>query len=268
MIKEYVLSIVPQDPGEKIHFNMGSVLHGFLMESLPAPLVEYLHGIEVRPYSQYVFRENGVGYWRILALNQEMIEEIEALLNTWQQEPVFLKQRQKFYTLALVQSSKERSYREFSRAFFLEQDPCRRVKVQFCTPSSFRVDSEYQMFPSIKLILASSCRKWNALSDDVVFDDEESLEMIGKDVSIQRYDLKSARFSLERIKIPSFVGEMELSIRGPEMTVRWINLLLAYAAFSGTGIKTALGMGGIRTSKWMGNEYSTAVSLLSQEDCI
>ena len=47
------------------------------------------------------------------------------------------------------------------------------------------------------------------------------------------------------MKIPSFIGNIDIYIRGPQTMTNLVNLLISFAKFSGIGIKTSIGMGGI-----------------------
>lgn len=245
MIRQYTFKITPLDKNERIHFNMGSVMHGRLMESLPSEAVEKLHDSSVRPYSQYLQAKDNSEYWQINALTQGMDNYVQQLVQAWDNNIIYLKQRDKRYHMQLYSTSSKYSYQNFSRYFFTKAQPQRNLHMKFITPTSFKTDNQYQLFPDIKLILTSIYRRWNALSDSIIFEDEQACQDICNSTFINSYHLSSKRFGLEKIRINGFSGNIDIGIKGPEMTVRWINLLLAYAQFCGIGIKTALGMGAV-----------------------
>ncbi|MBE7584012.1 CRISPR system precrRNA processing endoribonuclease RAMP protein Cas6 [Staphylococcus aureus] len=62
-------------------------------------------------------------------------------------------------------------------------------------------------------------------------------------INIVDYKLKSTRFNLEKVKIPSFTGEIVFKIKGPLPFLQLTHFLLKFGEFSGSGMKTSLGMG-------------------------
>lgn len=264
MIRQYTFTITPPDD-ERLHFNVGSVMHGFLIEALPAAVAQYLHSTAIRPYSQYVQVKNNIGLWRINALNEEMCNYIEKLAKLWDENSIFLKQRGKSYKLRLCSVSPKYSYQDFSRYFFITAEPSRSLRVRFITPTSFKVYGQYQLFPDIRLLLASIWKKWNGLSDSVVFEDEQAFKEICDSTFIKAYRLSSMRFALEKIKITGFSGDIELAIKGPDMTLRWVNMLVAYGAFCGSGIKTALGMGAMEVQRKQ-HSVGTSTKMIDMEE--
>ena len=74
---------------------------------------------------------------------------------------------------------------------------------------------------------------------------EELVEEFEQYTEITDYKLRSVRFSMEGVKIPSFVGECTIRIRGPQQMVNVAHMLAHFGEFSGVGIKTGLGMGAL-----------------------
>ena len=70
-----------------------------------------------------------------------------------------------------------------------------------------------------------------------------------KVIVIKRYNLRSTKYLLGDVKIPSFFGEIECYINAPQHIVNMVHMLAEFAEYSGVGIKTTLGMGGIDVIK-------------------
>ena len=66
---------------------------------------------------------------------------------------------------------------------------------------------------------------------------------------LTRYELRSTSFSLEGVRIPSFVGRMTLKMTGTQTMSNFARMLFDFGCYSGIGIKTALGMGAVRILK-------------------
>ena len=75
--------------------------------------------------------------------------------------------------------------------------------------------------------------------------DEETLEELCKSSEIVKYRLQTIPFPLEKINITGFVGKIGIKIKGSETLARYIRLLFRFGEFTGVGIKTGIGMGGI-----------------------
>lgn len=232
-------------PGFRSHPSMGSLLHGALMERLPAAQAAAWHRPGgPRPYSQHLCwdRERQCSLWRLSALTQEAAQcLVEPLL---QETSLELAQKGVRLELALV-AQERTSYRQLTETHFLAPRAQRRIHLSFQTPASFRSEGQYMVLPRVEHIWQSLGLKWNAFASAVSLEDGEVLRQIAAHTSIARYRLASASFGLEGVRIPSFQGELELSVRGPDSLARVAALLASYAGFAGIGIKTALGMGGV-----------------------
>ncbi|WP_196611055.1 hypothetical protein [Pectinatus brassicae] len=64
MIKQYIFKVIPQDKNERINFNMGSIMHGRMIESLPEQIAQQLHNTSARPYSQAIYVKDDIGFGR------------------------------------------------------------------------------------------------------------------------------------------------------------------------------------------------------------
>ena len=69
---------------------------------------------------------------------------------------------------------------------------------------------------------------------------------ISQGLQIVRYSLRSAIYYLENTRIIGYKGKITLIIRGPVELARLAGALLFFAEYAGLGVKTALGMGGVR----------------------
>lgn len=102
--------------------------------------------------------------------------------------------------------------------------------------------------PDLRYIYQSLMNKYSAASDTMDMYDEETLEQLVNSSRIIRYKLRSAVFPLEGVKIPSFMGEMCIKVTGASTMAKYARLLARFGEYSGVGIKTAMGMGGLRIS--------------------
>lgn len=122
----------------------------------------------------------------------------------------------------------------------------RTLKFRFVTPTAFKVQGRYQIYPTIRPLFGSLIQKYNAAHTDSELGGEGLLEELQRFVSVAGYNLRSTSFPLEGITIPSFTGTLLLKISGPQQLVNLVHLLLRFGTYSGAGIKTAMGMGAIQ----------------------
>ena len=137
------------------------------------------------------------------------------------------------------------SYEELINRYYLHEQS-RKIKVRFLTPTSFKQNGEYVLFPSIRLIFQSLMMKFDVSNDVMETYSEEVLGHYEEHAKIFEYRLRSTLFSLEKIRIPAFQGEVSIFIKGPQQMVNLAHMLLHFGEYSGVGIKTGMGMGGIK----------------------
>lgn len=228
---------------EELSYQMSSLFHGALMELLPLEYAERLHISQLHPYSQHLERRDKNWYWVINCINEEAADIIihQILENTKQ---IVLKKKQ------IVVEIKEKSYTELSEKkmmgdFYREQSS-RYIQVQFISPTAFKQNGQYIFYPDLRCIFQSLMNKYDAAAGENIMLDEDALLQLCDNASIIKYDLKSVTFSLEGVRIPSFIGNITIKMRGTQTMANLANLLFEFGEFSGVGIKTALGMGAVK----------------------
>ena len=76
--------------------------------------------------------------------------------------------------------------------------------------------------------------------------DADTLESLEEGAEIIRYDLKSVKFPIEKVRIPAFIGKITIKMKGTQTMTNFAHMLFEFGEFSGVGIKTSLGMGCIK----------------------
>lgn len=227
----------------KISFAKSSLLQGVLMEKIRSEYAQKMHEMRMRPYSQCVVEQDGKVYWQIATLNSEAYEEIIVPLSEDSFQMFTLKHcdwkvnivsRQIFKTLK----------KEWMRSFY-QQESGRMLTISFRTPTSFKKDGEYAIFPDLKNIYESLMLRYESVLNEDDFYDKDTLMQLVDNSAIVRYRLRSVTFPMESTRIPGFMGEITVRIRGPQTMVNFVRLLLEFGTYAGVGMKTAIGMGNI-----------------------
>lgn len=229
--------------GEEIGYFQSSNLQGVLMERLESEYAEELHASGLKPYSQYIVG-SGQKEWVINTLTQEAYQKmIQPLLNEDFTE--FVMEKKAWRIRILSKDVKVLSKKELLNEFYSDAYD-RYLNLEFLTPTSFKSGGMYVNIPDLRYIYQSLMNKYSAASDSMDMYDEETLEQLVNSSRIVRYRLRSAVFPLEGVKIPSFMGEMCIKVTGASTMAKYARLLARFGEYSGVGIKTAMGMGGLR----------------------
>ena len=129
---------------------------------------------------------------------------------------------------------------------FYEKKCPKYLEIKFQTPTAFKSDGKYVIYPDLGLIYASLMRKYSAVSEAFDMFDEETLEALVEQSEIVRYRLQTVPFPLEKVQITGFTGSICIHIRGPETMARYLRMLFKFGEFAGVGIKTGMGMGAMK----------------------
>lgn len=214
------------------------------MQQIRPEYAEFLHEQGLKPYSQYCRRVENDFFWVVQTLNDEAYDEIIVPLMSESFSDFFLESDSQ--TVKIEEKIIEST--DFSVLIdrFYEESAPKYFKLDFVTPTAFKIDGRYVFFPDVYHIFASSMNKMNAISEENSMYSEESLDQLSNESEIVHYNLRSVRYSLEGVKIPAFMGTITIAVRGNQTMRNFAHLLLNFAEYSGIGIKTAMGMGAVK----------------------
>lgn len=241
MIAQLKMELSTQS-GQILHYNHTSLLHGVIMQTITTQYAQVLHTLDVLPYAQSLEIENGNAFWVVTTLTEQARIEILDLLRADAFSHFTLTHHQMPVTI-VSKTYSELSYPQLLDRFYVQEQNERYLRLQFTTCTSFKSQGQYCIFPDMRLILQSLLQKFNANCPCYTLQEDHLLEDLTAACEIIGYTLHSNKFSLERTKIPAFLGEVLVKIDGNSTMLSLINMLLHFGAYSGVGVKTALGMG-------------------------
>lgn len=232
-------------------YNFGSIMHGMLMEKFGDLEKESFHLQGLKPFSQHI-RVDGDrnAIWRVCGLTEDVEKSLKEIVATdFDKKQWFLKQ--KGYEIKCGGDIKvfEKSYAQIAEECFVQNRFSKKIKLKLRTPTGFKKDGNYVIFPSIELIIKSLYSKWDTFSEGLSLEGKEICEELCTNTFLTGYMLKSTRFSLEGTSVASFIGTLEITQSGPDALIRLTRMLFEYSKFCGIGIKTALGMGGVEVDE-------------------
>ena len=216
---------------EQLNYQMASLFHGALMEMLPEA---YVHESMLHPYTQHLEMRDHQWHWVVTTLNDQakdlIIDQTLA-----QKNQVDIKKHELVVGIAEKKMS-ELTDKELSSQFYQEDAP-RTISLQFLTPTAFKIDGRYVFYPDIRSIYLSLMNKYDAASKAGSMKDEDALELLCRNTSLFRYDLRSTLFSMEGVTF---------RMHGAQTMTNLAQMLFRFGEYSGIGIKTALGMGAVK----------------------
>ncbi len=217
-------------------------LYSFLMNHADAVFSTAAHLDRTTPVSQYLRKTDSGMLWIVSLLGKDSINALDFMLNT--QSEFFLDKDR----LPLIVTGRERqvvdSTDDLLKKKTSQSTECVH-RLVFHTPTAFKSRGEYVCFPTVRQIMQSLLRKWNAcMETDVRFPEEET-EKLAEGLICRRFDLCDRLYRIKGNPIPGFCGEMTLINQLDGELREHAELLLSFAGYSGVGIKTALGMGGV-----------------------
>lgn len=221
---------------------LGSVLHGVLMELLPSETVEQLHThFSYNPLKQRImFTKSNEQEWEIVSFHHLLTDRLHDTL--MDREEILIKHHDVTVPIRNVEKTIY-SLEQIIDYYFSIEEPKRYVTMQILTPMSFKSEQRYSLFPDVRKLFRSIMLQFDTYFNSYKMYDHDTLNYITEQVHIINYRLKSTRYHLEGIKIPSFTGQLTLQLNGPNHFKQLLLFLLYFGSLSGSGIKTSLGMG-------------------------
>jgi CRISPR-associated endoribonuclease Cas6 len=125
-----------------------------------------------------------------------------------------------------------------------EPEPVRNHELQFITPTAFSQAGSNLPLPVPTLMFRSWLERWNNFAP-VYLGGDELIAYLNNAVLLKHHKIQTRSYQLYKGYVNGFVGDISLQVfqRADPLLANVANLLVQYARFSGTGIKTRLGMG-------------------------
>lgn len=125
-----------------------------------------------------------------------------------------------------------------------EPEPIKRFELKFLTPTAFAQDRLYLPLPLPQLMFRSWLERWNYFAP-VYLGSDELIGYLSQAIALSHHRVQTRSIQIHSGKVTGFTGEVTLQVlsRIEPLLANVATLLLHYARFAGTGIKTRLGMG-------------------------
>lgn len=223
-----------------LHSNMASLFHGYLMEEIDPSFAQYLHYNQTNPFTSCIIRDKSTNgsYWKITTFNKMAYEMIIVPLTRRSSDRIYLQHKDMEFHIRHVEVEESSLDELFLKAK-------KRPRIRLLTPTSFKSDGRTHIFPEVETLLRGVIQKINFHSDEMKLEDEKILRELLDKVYLKDYNLRTSMFNMEGIKIKGFLGTMDIGLRGDSVLSELLNFILLSSEYTGMGIKTSLGMGGV-----------------------
>lgn len=216
-------------------------LQGFLMSLISSDYATFLHQQETNPYSTNLLSQGEESVWTVNLVTQEAEQQFLPLLEGLTEIEL------RSYPQKIVIERRVIEDYSLEDLFSLFREPVSDTTFHLVldSPTSFRSQGQYVLFPDLRLLLQSLMQKYSRLIDEQEEIDEDLLSYLTEKTQLCSYRLQTHYFSIHRQKIPAFRGSLTIRFRGAHTAAAYLSMLLRFGEFAGLGIKTSLGMGGM-----------------------
>ncbi len=242
MLTRYHLELIPDRPCVP-RPEWGYRLYAALLERAPEAFARQVHQMNISPISQFLDCGEKQLNWMITLLGTQAEDALGALLGT--PDAFHLTRDQVLLRPILKNVDRIESP---DGMFLRAAKGTGRHVLQFCTPTAFRSKGNYQILPTSRLIVQNLVNKWNACFTECPIEDEdgEGTEVMSDGLVCRRFQLHDQIYFLKGNAIPGFVGTLTLDNRLTGFHRELADMLLTFSGYAGVGIKTSLGMGGVK----------------------
>ena len=241
MITQIKMTLEKESGGEAFRPEWAYRLYSECLREVPFAYGEKLHSNNVTPVSQYLKRNGEKIIWTVNLLG----EEAEKYL-----KPVFLeKQVYHIGPEIKVVDQKVQTIADADSLLAMAAGGSGGLhRLCFETATAFKSQGQYTNLLTIKLIIQSLIKKWNGCFPEMPIEDEDGqgMDALIAGLHCLDYQLHDQRYTLKGTCIHGAAGNIVIKNALKGFHKEFTDALLLFSGYSGVGIKTALGMGGVR----------------------
>lgn len=195
-----------------------------------------------RPYTiSRFYRRNGCWVWRVTFLRDDLLDPLQSGLEQLEALPLT-------ETLVPLDVTQIKVWQVSYDELLEQATDERRIRLRFISPTSFRTGLASYPLPDPLVIFQSWWRRWNTFAPRKL--ERVLLDVAAVHLAVARHDLHTQVVDLGVGQSVGFVGSVTLRVIQAHKlggaVLRHLNALADYAAFCGTGQRTAQGMGQTR----------------------
>jgi len=240
MINHFLVTMRSQ--GKMKEFLNGYQMYGCLAAMMKTETAQWLHDNIRSPLSQNIIfdKQNQKFIWEINSFDELLSDEIAEIL---QKNKEFHAQKADMYFS--TESIRHEQIKGFAdirplSAKLMEE---KYISLDFLTTTALKKNGAFLVFPDMEMILRNWWNSWNMIFPDTPFDDEDAFLLLVKGTFISSYHISSSVYRMKGNDIRGFYGNMIIGNRLSHPMKELLHALMVMSEYSGTGVKTTLGMG-------------------------
>lgn len=246
MLKQYIVTLEP-NKNSIIKKEYAYYLYAALLEEASEEFSQQVHENTITPISHFIdLKENKVT-WNI-TLFSHAIEELNEIILSKKQWHI--KKDNTVLTVLHIEQSRVGIETFYKQGKELAKQG-KVIKLEFVTPTAFKSAGVYQNMPTVRLLVQSLVQRWNGVFLNDPIEEEENITTLALGLRSKEYQLRTVDYGLKKQKIRGFQGRMVLENHMCDSEKELVYALFVFAQYSGIGIKTALGMGGVKNGEKM-----------------
>ncbi len=238
----------------KEDYKLASYFQGWLLEKVGSSYATEVHLPKMNAYTLSVQNGRDSILFIVTLLDDKSRQEMGAVLLDPKLTDIAFKSGKKGKYFIQRKIVVDKTQADLTEIFYHGNSES-TFRIYFQTPTSFKSEGEYVIFPDVRLLIQSLMKKYNALFEDTEYVDVELLDELSAATRIVSYKLVSSYYPIHRTFIPGFKGEIKIRCKGNQTLRNYLGMLLEFANFSGIGIKTSMGMGAVKTEEVKKGEY-------------
>jgi CRISPR-associated endoribonuclease Cas6 len=220
---------------DRVQSELAVKVHGALMHMLPADDAAALHRQERHPYALFLYPselpDRFLGRLTALTDSMQRLTDIAADIRTL---PVHGLDRPALWTV--------QEYRRGLRFSELPVSGGRVRTLRFLTPAVYKLNSKPCSFPDLPRLFHSAIAKlWTFEQISV---SEEDFRLACQEMFVSDWGFERVEYNITGRMQQSMIGFMSVQLPQDAAQAALLNTVFSYAAFSGVGARTSLGMGG------------------------
>lgn len=242
MITKIKMTLQPEKETERYQPEWTYRLYADYLKSISGEYAEKLHHDNITPISQFLKKEGSRIIWTVNLLGEEAEREISPVLMTKDVYHIRYEVRVTERECEVIEDS--------DMLFALAAANGKAHCLNFETAAAFKSQGRYINLPTLHLIIQNLVRKWNECFHEMQIEDTdgEGINYILSHLYCPQYHLHEKSYTIKGTCIHGFAGSMLIRNQLTGFHKELTDALLYFAGYSGMGIKTALGMGGVSHS--------------------
>lgn len=241
MITQYLLRL--ESGGRVLPAQLAYPLYAALLERAPGAFSTLVHQPGFTPVCQYL-HDN---IWYVSLLCPEAVHALSPILEDWRAVTL--------HRDGIRLNAEVLDHRTIAHPTqFLDCPILPEFHLEFRSPTAFKSGGNYQLLPTQRFLIQSLLLRWNAYFAEIcpIEDDGEGLNALAQGLAYRAVTLQTQNYQMKQAVIPGVVGHLHIQNQLNGFHRQLANALFHFGVFSGCGIKTALGMGGITIQKLNG----------------